>query len=90
MFVVRFQNAYNYRSFYLNMEIAGELSLSCRVRIPHKQQLIITKKKTGKKQPNHLTKPRAHVTPSLQMTAELTKRARCCFWKDFIYNTRTA
>lgn len=23
------------------------------------------------------------------MTAELTKRARCCFWKDFIYNTRT-
>lgn len=50
----------------------------------------LKKKKNGEKQPNHLTKPRAHVTPSLQMTAELTKRARCCFWKDFIYNTRTA
>lgn len=24
------------------------------------------------------------------MTAELTNRARCCFWKDFIYNIRTA
>lgn len=92
--MVRLQNALviNKVTFYLNMQIAGELSVYYKVWIPHNQQLIITikKKKTGEKQPNHLTKPRAHVTPSLQMTTELTKWARCCFWKDFIYNTRTA
>lgn len=92
MLMVRFQNVLiiNDASFYSNVQIAGELSIYCRVWIRHHQLITIKKKKPGEKQPNHLTKPRAHVTPSLQMTAELTNRARCCFWKDFIYNIRTA
>lgn len=52
MLVVRFQNALiiNEASFYLNRQIAGELSIYGRVFIPHHQQLItIKKKKTWRK-----------------------------------------
>lgn len=50
MLVVRFQNALiiNEVSFYLNMQIAGELSIYCVVWIPHHQQLITIKKKKKK------------------------------------------
>lgn len=47
MLVVVFQNALiiNEVSSYLNMQISGELSIYCRVLIPHHQQLITIKKK---------------------------------------------
>lgn len=50
--MVRLQNALviNKVTFYLNVQIAGELSVYYKVWIPHNQQLIITIKK--KKNPN--------------------------------------